>query len=82
MKIMRGSRHTTIRKPAMPFFLGMAAAVAGTLLAHGFGATLKTSPPWLGPAIVIGAFTILVGGLLLLPTLVRARRAARQGPRL
>ena len=77
---MNDSRQITVRKLAKLFALSMAAGVAGTLLAHSFGATLKTSPPWLGPAIVIGVLTILVGGLLLLPTMVRAVRASKHGP--
>ncbi len=77
---MKDSSPVSGRKLAGIFTLSLIAAIAGTLFAYSFVPTLKTTPAWLGPAIVIGAFTILVGGLLLLPTAVRAMRASRNGP--
>lgn len=77
---MEALKPITVRKLARLFALSMIAAIAGTLLARGLSATLKTSPPWLGPAIVVGVLTILIGGLLLLPGLLRAVRIRRHGP--
>lgn len=77
---MEGSRPITVRKFFKPFALSVLAALAGTLLAHSFGAILKTSPPWLGPAIVFAVLTSLAGGVLLRPTLIRAIRATKLGP--
>jgi len=60
--------------------LSLLGSVGGTLFAHYLGSAVQASPAWLGPAIVFGSLTILIGLLLLLPTLVRAIRASKHGP--
>ncbi len=77
---MKESTPISRRKFLLILTLSLIGSVGGTLLAHYLGAAVQTSPDWLGPAIVIGSLTILIGGLLLLPTLVRAIRASKHGP--
>lgn len=77
---MTYEKPITARRIVKIFALSMVAAIAGVLLTQSFGAILRTSPLWLGPALVIGALTILIGGLLLLPAFVRTKRATKHGP--
>ena len=77
---MKDSGKLSGRKVAGLFTLSLFAGITGMLFARHFGATLQTSPAWLGPAIVIGVLTVFISGILLLPTLVRAIQAAKRGP--
>jgi len=77
---MRDSTPISRRKFLGILTLSLLGSVGGTLLAHYLGSVVQTSPAWLGPAIVIGSLTILIGVLLLLPTLLRAIWASKHGP--
>jgi len=59
------------RKTATTIVVCLLAALAGNLLIRFIAPQLDTDPAWLGPAVVIGAITLLVCGMLLLPALTR-----------
>lgn len=58
--------------------LASASGVVGSFVGRAYGSALSTSPPWVGPAILIGSLMLIVVGLLLLPAGIRAYRAANR----
>jgi len=49
--------------------------IIGVLLGRLFGATLHTSPAWIGPTIAGTVIALLLLGFLLLPTAIRTIRS-------
>ena len=60
--------------------ISLSAGTIGTLIGKIFGAALQTSPAWVGPAILIGSFALVMIGALLLPAAIREYRASHRGP--
>ena len=57
------SRFRTLSVALLLFACGVAGTVAGRI----YGTAVGTTPPWVGPVILIGALACFVAGLLLLP---------------
>ena len=68
------------RKLILLSSISLSAGIMGTLIGRLLGAVLQTTPAWVGPAIFIGSITLVVVGVLLLPTAIREYRAAKREP--
>ena len=77
---MQNSRVLSGRKVILLSAISVSAGVAGTLIGRIFGAALQTSPPWIGPAILIGSVALVLVGALLLPAAIREFKAINRGP--
>ena len=60
--------------------IALSSGIAGTLIGKLFGAALRTSPAWVGPAMLICSIALIVVGVLLLPTAIRELRVSNRGP--
>ncbi len=74
---MSDSKLISGRKLALLAVLCLSAGLFGTLTGRIFASVLQTSPPWVGPAILIASIAILMVGVLLTPTAIRVIRAEK-----
>lgn len=77
---MNADGRITGRKVIGFALLAMLGAIAGMLVVNHFADALRTTPAWLGPALVIGFIALFVLAFLLAPALLRARRRGGGGP--
>ena len=77
---MADQRPLSGRKMIVASAISLSAGIMGTLIGRLLGAVLQTTPAWVGPAIFIGSITLVVVGVLLLPTAIREYRAAKREP--
>jgi len=53
----------------------MGGGIIGTVGGRALGATLHTSPAWMGPAIMFGVLAVAIASLLLPPAIARGIRS-------
>lgn len=59
--------------------LALSAGLIGSSIGKAFGVALQTSPAWMGPAVLVGLFAIVIVAALLVPAAVRGLRSKRAG---
>ncbi|GEM_PF-1302273 len=55
--------------------LSVMGGIIGTVGGRALGATLHTSPAWMGPAIMFGVLAVAIASLLLAPAIARGIRS-------
>ena len=77
-----------MQRPSMPptkraliiFLFAMAGSLAGVILGRVLMQQFPDAPPWLLPAIVIGALTLALVAVLSLPAAIRWHRRNQEHP--
>lgn len=75
---MENEKALSGRRMILLSAISLCAGVIGTLIGGILGAVLKTSPAWVGPAILMGSIALVLIGALLLPIAIREYRDANR----
>jgi len=70
---MESSRKVSGGSVLLAVVLACVGAASGIMVGVRAAAAADTSPVWLGPAVVMGVFALLVVGVLWMPALRRSR---------